>query len=74
MMLVIYILASAYICVAVFSVIMTCLESAKNPYERKTYHAIGVLLCLVWPVMLIAILATQTYMLVNGRRMCHSNS
>lgn len=73
-MLVIYILASAYICVAVFSVIMTCLESAKNPYGRKAYHGIGVLLCLVWPVMLIAILVTQTYMLFNGRRMSHSNS
>lgn len=72
-MLVIYILAAAYVGVAVFAVIMTCLEILEKRLEPRVYPAIGVLLCLVWPVLIVATLATQTYMRLNGRRMSHSN-
>lgn len=72
-MVFVYILAAAYLAVTVFSVVMTCLESAEKDCEPKTYHAVGVVLCLVWPVLILATLATQTYLRFTSRRMRHSN-
>lgn len=73
MLLILYIFAVTYAGVAIFAVIMTYAESIKNSDKSKVFTVVGALLCLVWPVMIVAILISQKYTSFNQHRLNHSN-
>ncbi|EBA14574.1 hypothetical protein RSK20926_01227 [Roseobacter sp. SK209-2-6] len=73
MTLIFYIFAFLYVGVALFALFMTCYEFSQKHCKIDIYTVTGMLLCLAWPVLVVAILVSRSYAGFSGRRMSRSN-
>ncbi|MEL0438366.1 hypothetical protein [Phycobacter sp. K97] len=60
------VLFAIYLFLTAAALVLTYIEGEENRKETKGYRAIGMVLCLVWPVVVVAILAFKITLGINN--------